>query len=250
LQKTALILFLMPFITGCAILKKENTVRTDERKNGVSYQQISALNLTNKDFNIIKAEIDIIKGSKREKMLGNIKYKEPETYLISIRNRSGIEGARILIKSDSIMVNDRINKKLYYGSTDYLNKKYGITTGILPVIIGDFIIGKDDNKIITCTKNETYINTEIGSKKIHFKIDCGKKKVTGVNIEDEITEKVLEIEFKKFEKNAYWSIARNITIKSNEEDERIEINIERLEFVMENEITFIPGKKYEKILLK
>jgi len=148
------------------------------------------------------------------------------------------------------MVNDRINKKLYYGSTDYLNKKYGITTGILPVIIGDFIIGKDDNKIITCTKNEAYINTEIGSKKIHFKIDCGKKKVTGVNIEDEITEKVVEIEFKKFEKNAYWSIARNITIKSNEEDERIEINIEKLEFVLENEITFIPGKKYEEILLK
>lgn len=240
----------MTFITGCAILKKVDNVRTDESKNGVSYKQIRALNLTNSDFNIIKAEIDIIIGSEREKMLGYIKYKEPETYLISVRNRTGIEGARILITSDTIMVNDRINKKLYYGSTDYLNRKYGITTGLLPVIIGDFIIDNDDNEIIACAKNEAYINTEIVGKKIHFKIDCEKTKVTGVNIEDVITEKMLKIEFSKFKRDAYCSIARSITIESNEEDERIEINIDRLEFVLENDITFIPGKKYEKILLK
>jgi len=250
LQRTALILFIIPFITGCAILKKETTEQAGEIKNSVSYEQIRALNITNNDFNIIKAEINIIIGNEREKMLGNIKYKEPETYLISIRNHTGIEGARILITSDSILVNDRINKKLYYGSTDYLNKKYGITIGLLPIITGDLIIDDNDSTVMECIKNAANINTDIGGKKIHYKIDCGKTKVTSVNIEDEITGKKLKIEFKKFEKDESCQIAKKITIKSNEENERIEINIEKCELGLENDITFIPGKKYEKILLK
>jgi len=240
----------MPFITGCAILKKETTAQAGEINNSVSYEQIRALNITNNDFNIIKAEIDIIIGNESEKMLGNIKYKETETYLVSIRNHTGIEGARILITSDSILVNDRINKKLYYGSTDYLNKKYGITTKLLPIIVGDFIIGDNDSTVMECSKNDANIEADIGGKKIHYKIDCGKKKITSVIIEDEITGKKIKIEYKKFEKDGVCQIARKITIKSNEEEERIEINIEKYELGLENDITFIPGKKYEKILLK
>ena len=37
------------------------------------------------------------------------------------------------------MINDRFNKKLYYGSTSYLKSKYGVTTALLPVFLGDYV---------------------------------------------------------------------------------------------------------------
>jgi len=239
------------FITGCAIVKKETVARPDGGgKKAIGYEEIKSLNITNNNFNIIKAEINIFTEGENEKLLGYIKYNNTETYLISIRNRSGIEGARILITSDSILVNDRINKKLYYGSTSYLNKKYGITTEILPIILGDFIIVNGDNRIVKCNKNTAYIDNELKGKKTHFTVDCEKMKVTSVIIEDEITERKFAIDFKKFEKYKNCYLARKITIKSSKEDERIEVNIEKFEQGVENDITFIPGKKYEKVLLK
>ena len=118
MRKNALILLLIYCITGCSVVKREtNTDFLSEENQTNSYEQIRALNITNKDFNIIKAEIDISTDNEKQKLLGSIKYKTPETYLISIRNKSGIEAARILITSDTIMINDRINKKLYYGNT-------------------------------------------------------------------------------------------------------------------------------------
>ena len=58
----------------------------------------------------------------------------PDKFLISIKSHTGIEVARIFLTGDSIMINDRINKKLYYGSTSYLKNKYGLTTAVFPVI--------------------------------------------------------------------------------------------------------------------
>ena len=71
-----------------------------------------------------------------------LKFEYPDKYLISIKSRTGIEGARIYISEDTILFNDRINKKMYYGSSLYLKRKYGLTTNFLPLIFGDIVSRK------------------------------------------------------------------------------------------------------------
>ncbi len=148
------------------------------------------------------------------------------------------------------MVNDRINKKLYYGSTNYLNKKYGITTEMLPIILGDFITNIEDGEINECEKNKAYVDDRIKGKEIKYTVDCNKMKVINLTVYDEITQTNININFRNFNKRDEYTIARNISLKADNKNERIEINIEKLEIGLKNDIIFIPGKKYEKILLR
>ena len=97
---------------------------TDYTKPGSSnvFESTKNQNITNNGFFIQKAEIEIVTGEGKEKYLASIKFEKPDKYLISVKSRTGIEGARIYISNDSILVNDRINKKLYSGNTFYLKR--------------------------------------------------------------------------------------------------------------------------------
>ncbi len=91
MQKVVVIILLVPFIAGCAALSKRKLPEAvDKEKNRVSNEEIRELNLTNNDFNVIKAEIKIINNDEKEKLIGNIKYESGGKYLISIRNKTGM----------------------------------------------------------------------------------------------------------------------------------------------------------------
>ncbi len=238
-------------ITGCSVTRKNlRTEFLDENGTKGIFEQIKALNITNSDFNIMKAEISIKNNMESRKMMGSMKYKKPGTYLISIRSQAGIEAARIFITEDTILINDRINKKLYYGSPDYLFEKYGITTSVLPIIMGDYIAnitGDEQNK---CENNYLNIKEIISSKEIIFNIDCKKKKVVDVSTIDPESGKGIVIKFEKFDKGEGVAIARNIKITDSAAETNIFIQIEKIEKGIKNEITFIPGRNYEKVLLR
>ena len=251
MQKIIGIILLLPYITGCATLKKSTITKTAGiERNKVNYQEIRGLNLSNNDFNVIKAEIIIASSEGKERLLGNIKYQDKGTFLISLRNRSGIEGARVFITNDTIIVNDRINEKLYYGSAGYLENKYGVKTSILPVIIGDFILDDSKKEIMECIKNRTYVNEIVEGKEIFYTIDCRIQKVINVVLKDRYTGKKINIELRNFIETEEYTVARNIYITNDNKEERIDINIEKLNIGLEREITFIPGRNYEKILLR
>jgi len=76
-QKIVILILFMPIITGCAAFKKSSATGTIEKdRNKISYEKIGEMNLSNNDFNIIKAEIVITSSEGKEKMLGNIKYQK------------------------------------------------------------------------------------------------------------------------------------------------------------------------------
>jgi hypothetical protein len=117
-------------IAGCSVTrnviveKHDNTYRfsSDNITESVSQQ-----NITNSGFFIEKAEIEINNDKGKEKFIANIKFELPDKYLISLKSRSGIEGARIYLSKDTILVNDRINQIEYYGTSFYIRKKYGFS---------------------------------------------------------------------------------------------------------------------------
>lgn len=250
MSKFTLIFTLLVTISGCSAVKKEEKTQIlIDADKVLALNELKKANLANNDFNIIKAEIEIINKGEKQKFIAGLKFKTPGTYLISLKSRTGIEGARIFITQDTILVNDRLNKKLYYGSPAFLKQKYGISTNILPVITGDYIEETDKgNIVIRCTKNRSLITEIIEKKEFNYTIDCKEQKVIETKINNE-TEGFILL-FGKFNDYNGKHFPQNIIIEDNNKENSININIEKIEFNLIESIEFIPGKGYEKIELK
>ena len=82
-----------------------------------------------------------------------MKYRLPGNYLVSIRNKTGMEAARVYVTHDTVLINDRIYRKLYIGSNEYLLKKYGIATNSLPLVFGDYLKGLSEVEILKDCSN-------------------------------------------------------------------------------------------------
>lgn len=198
---------------------------------------------------MIKAEIKLISDGINEKFLGNIKYKDPDRYLISIRNSAGIEGARAIITADSMKINDRLNKIYYLADRNYIYNKYGITTKLIPLVIGDYITENNYDDTIKCEKNNACINEIIEDLNIRYIVDCNIEKVIKIEIDDYIKGRYLKIECSDFKNFGDNYIAEKIIIE-NEKNEKIVIDIIKIEAAILNDIELIPGRNYDTIVLK
>jgi Domain of unknown function (DUF4292) len=250
LQKYALII-LSIILTGCSLTKR--SIQTESDKNIIDNEiisQIKDLNVTKNDFVIQKAEIEIKSEAGKEKIVGNMKFRKPGTYLLSIRGQAGIEAARILITADTILINDRINKKLYHGSPGYLLEKYGFKINMLPIIFGDFVADIYKNDTIKCVNNQAYVSSKDEDKEISYVINCARKKVYEIRLYDPVSGNMVRLKFEKFGKNTETNFARTIKIEDTSNNTTITISIEKIELGGESMINFIPGKNYEDIVLK
>jgi hypothetical protein len=239
--------------SGCSVSRKQRrTSETDtiQVPRGDIYESLINQNITNKSFFIDKAEFRI-KGSGGEKTgIATIKFKPPDKYLISIKSKAGIEIARIYLSEDSIFVNDRLSKKLYYGSTSYLKSKYGLTTAVLPLIFGDFLNENIyDNNKPDCEDGKIKMEAIIKDIKINYVVDCKYgKSILALPANEEMSGR-MKIEYGKFFMSNDIYIPGIVKISENQNNTRIEIKIKRIIFPWEGSIEFVPGKQYEKIHL-
>jgi hypothetical protein len=246
------ILGLAIVLSGCSVLKGKKTALVDSRKlSELAISDLENSNLTKNDFYIQKAEIYINNDGKQDKLLGNLKFRKSGTYLFSIRNITGIEAARILINNDSVFINDRINKKLYYGSSEDLNNKYGISFAMLPLIVGDYISYKAvENTKVECKNEKCTIEGSIRGKKILYEVDCSNSKVTNAIIYNDSDKEGLRLKMSEFVKNDSVCFPKIVAMEDLDKENKITIKINKIKFSEKEEINFIPGNKYEKILLK
>lgn len=207
-------------------------------------------NISNNNYFIQKAEIEIVTQSGKEKYLASIKFEKPDKYLISVKSRTGIEGARIYISNDSILVNDRINKKLYSGNTFYLKKKFGVSPGLLPLILGDIILEKSvkalDEK---CDENKLLTESHVKGIVLNYEIDCSKRKVKSVSQIDNFDKSVTRIRFENFFITGNNLMPRIIELDDSRFNTLVKIKIFKVETPWNGTIKFIPGKGYELIEL-
>jgi hypothetical protein len=250
LQKVTYILCVLFFLNGCSAVKKksisENEINRVPENNLL--EGIKKQNITNRSFFIQKAEVVILSEDYEQKLQATIKFSYPDKYLISLKSRTGVEVARIFITKDTILVNDRFNKKLYFGNPDNLKKKYGISNELLPVIFGDFIYEKDsliDN--IVCTDNKIDINCKLNKIRMNYIIDCKKKKIVSASQEINVETGYTDIRYENFIETGYGFIPAQIRVDFN--NYAVTVKIERIEYPWEGTIEFIPGNKYDLIKL-
>jgi len=250
LRKIVNILFVLT-ITSCTVFKQTNTnVVTDEDASfGSVARKTKNLNITNQCFLIAKAEIILSEGNQKESFIASVKFSFPDKYLISLRSKSGIEGARIYLTGDTLLINDRINRKLYYGEPDYIRKKFGISASALPLIFGDMIF-KDsgDSENLKCIDGYLNFNKAFMGLRYETSIDCKKSKmISCIQQNDKEGEQVIMRYSKYMEKgNCLFPSFINIFYR----EMNVSIKIRKVEIPWEGNLEFIAGNKYELIYLK
>jgi hypothetical protein len=214
-------------------------------------ESVARNNVSQYDFFIKKAEISVRDESYSENFNANIRFKRPDSLLISLRSKLGIEAARIFLTSDTLMINDRINKKLILGNTRNLESKYGIDFRLIFTLFGDFIIDKDDeSRKLNCV-NGIYSDTFlINGRRVDYKADCRRKKITEAYFEGSLTKGNINIGYGRYKNFGGLILPQEIRMMDDLSGLTVNIEIVSAEPGWNGKITFVAGGNYDIIYLK
>ena len=248
--KVILISTFLFLITACSVLRRNKSELYTGKTEQSSSEIITTLtteNLSAGNFYIQKADVEITRDGDKEKFMASWKYELPGKSLISIRTRTGIEIARIFLTKDTLLVNDRINRILYFGKPDYLRKNYGLVPEFLPVVLGDYIKGTVKlEEDINCNEGRASLNTAVKGIKTEYIVNCKSGKIIETDLYNEINKKQVEMRYFDFVRRTEGIIASKILIKYYEMNVEISIKIDKIENPWEGKINFIPGRGYEE----
>jgi hypothetical protein len=240
-------------LSGCSSMKKTMTnlpVKSSDDRLALT-ERTTNRNLTARDFNIVKAEVEILNNGESQKLVATVKYRKPGNYLVTIRNRTGIEAARVYITHDTVLINDRIYRKLYCGSNEYLLKKYGVATNSLPLIFGDYLSDLTEVEILKdCTNGTSEIQGYLETKELWYYIDCKEAKVSAVTISEKTGTAGMNMKFGDFRSEGNIIYPAQIMVEDILEKTQISIKIGSVDLTDSRPLEFIPGKNYERIILK
>lgn len=254
MQKTVVILVVLLLITNCSVSRlktKERSAAYDYETGSLEVNRLDEYNLTNLSFYIQKAEIEVISRGDKESLLASVKYRFPDSYLISLRTRTGIEAARVLIRSDSVFINDRINRTLYYGSRKAVIRKYGLNDDVLPVFFGDYVAsGAKVAPVYKCNNGVATIETVTDGIRAVYNIDCKSKRAVSVSVFRENGKDPVSFTFEDHNSIGNVSFGNKVTIENIYGYERVNIEYSKIEAPWEGSFVFIPGRNYEYIEVK
>jgi hypothetical protein len=249
LQKIIIILFLIFYLWSCSVTKKiSNTTSSVSKENGNVniIDNVIDRNITSAGFFIQKVEIEYVNNEGKQKYLANIKFEFPDKYLISIKSRTGIEGARIYINKDSLIVNDRINKKMYFGKSFYFRRKFGFDQSLLPLIFGDIIVAKSFPKEkYKCDDKELKFDCYVSGSGISYNIDCKKGKSTNVVLKNNYLQKNIIINYDSFKEKEGIVMPGIIELEDLQLNTKIRLKYSKIDYPWYGIVKFIPGRGYE-----
>lgn len=254
MRKIVLFAVTVLVISGCSGSRRAGKTRGEGKpvkENAITFENIVQQNISNQNYYIEKADITIDAGGSEMSFMATIKFVLPDEYLISLRMIAGIEAARIYINSDTVLINDRLNRKLYYGDPDNIGAKYGISPRLLPVIFGDFIsdeTGKGDMN--DCQNGKVFLDTFVKGAKLIYEVDCSRTKVTGLQQEGSYRNSLSELSYGNYIKSGHVLTPSLIKYTHNSSGSSVQIKIDRLIVPWDGTIEFIPGNRYEKIQLR
>jgi len=253
LRKVVIISIQCILIAGCSVTRNVIVEKPDNTNRFTSdniAESVSEQNITNGGFFIEKAEIELNNDKGKEKFIANIKFEAPDKYLISLKSRSGIEGARIYLSKDTILINDRINQIEYYGTSFYLRKKYGFSMSTLPLIFGDLVVeGNFKNNGNKCIEDRLKLECEVKGVDLNYSIDCKKRKVILVNQINNLVQPGVKIKYDRFHIIGYILVPETIELEDYQYNTSIRIKVIKIVKPWNGNLKFVPGKGYELIEL-
>lgn len=254
MQKVVIILVCIAAIAaGCSVSRRteRTTDKTVGSKLGNTIEAIVQNNLTKTDFQIQRAEIRILENNNLVHFTATIKFKKPDSVLISVRSTAGFEVARVFFTRDTLLVIDRINKKLMAGSPEILGKKYGIDPELIFVVFGDIIVDEDDKKkVINCSKEYPGNDLELYGRNVSYLIDCDKKKTMSTILNNDSRTGNVILKFNDFASLGELKYPRKIEILNDTYSVNIMIHVRKIEGHWNGKIRFVSGTGFKFVKIR
>ncbi len=238
------------FFAGCSVTGRhgKSVLGNSENEKQLKFNYNG---LTQSSFFIQRADIEVLTNNEKNSFIASVKFNRPDSFLISIRSKTGIEVARVFLTKDSVLVNDRLNKVLYYGAEEALRKKYGYGNELIYLISGGFIEDlKSKNEIFNCNNGKIYYTSNVCGRNVDYLIECKALEINTITVESTDSGKDLRINYFGKEKKEGFVFFRNIELRNINEYELVKIEIKKLVIPYEGEIEFIPGKNFEQVEIK
>ena len=225
-------------LTNCSIQHKKNSNNTLLKKWSYTTFEGKATGNYNDAFNEQSFNV-------------NFRITKNKYIWLSITGPLSIEGARILMMPDSVIIIDRLNKKIYSGSFANFQNKYKIPITfdeIQQTIVGDISNGlntencalKEDYQICTL-KNDLTIAT--------FYLNPKNYTLDKMRVKDKYSIRELTINFASYQiiNGKQFSLIKNFEISNQQEMVKLQLEFSKAEFDKPLEYNFTIPESYEKI---
>jgi hypothetical protein len=174
-----------------------------------------------------------------------MKYSSDGRYLISLRSKTGMEAFRIFISRDTVLVNDRLNKSVLYGSTLDFARISGIPASLLKISVGDVFVNQPvAAEGENCVNSEIKLNDWLAGLMVNSTIDCQKEKLKKVIVSTGSPDKYIIIDYSRYRDDRY-SVPRKVEVNDAMRSIKIIISIDKYLAPWFGEIEFIPGDGYK-----
>lgn len=241
-------------LSGCSASRKSGrTTSNSTRETAVenSMESIINNNLSKENFYIQKADIKVTQDNVSVRFTASIKFRKPDTLLIVVRSRAGIDAGRAFITKDTILINDRINKKLLVGDPEIIESKYGIDPLFIFTVLGDVILDeKEINKSLECKKGIYSSEFEMSNKTVEYTIDCSKKKAVRAYFEGDIRTGNITIDYSDIAISAGLKYPQKIEIADDLKSLNILLEIKKIESPWNGKIEFVRGSGYKVVKIR
>jgi hypothetical protein len=255
LQKIAYIFLIISLLlSGCSTTRRGGVTNGKIGNSTIAENSLELIyrnNLSNNDFNIQKAEINVIQDNISVKFIADIKFRRPDTMMITVRSRTGIEAGRAFITKDTLIIKDRFNKKLLIGKPEVLAKKYGIDPSFLFTVIGDIVVEEKDRTILLeCVKGEFKKEYDIHGRSVEYIIDCQRKKLKQAYFEGDINSGNITIDLSDIKNEGKVIYPGRIEINDDLKSVGIIMEIKKIESPWKGRIGSIAGQGYKVIKIR
>jgi hypothetical protein len=248
LYKAGIIGLFVVFISaGCATTEKATGISSERQQRAVKdvLQKVAGKNITGAGFFIRKGKITTESESGRISLYFTMKYSVDGKYLISIRSKTGMEAFRVFLSTDTILVNDRLNRTVLYGNARDFGRITGIPAALLKISVGDIFY---NNPVIqegeNCSNNEIKLKDYFQGLIVNSTIDCKAEKLKSIVVSTGSPDLFITIDYRKFRDDNY-SVPKKVEVNDAGRKIKIIISIEKYLAPWVGEIEFIPGSGYK-----
>lgn len=255
MRKIILISVLMAIMSlSCSVSKRRKTEYgpSYESKTGsYALKEILKNNLSNGNFYIQRADVRLTQENVSVNFNASIKFRMPDSMLVSVKTKTGLEAGRALITGDTIIINDRINKTVIIDDAKSISRKYGIDPDYIFVLLGDLIINESETiRNIDCSKGMTLPRLQISNNKIEYTIDCSKGKIVKAFFEGDIRSGNIIINYSDFLSVGSTRFPERIEISDDLKNVSILIVIKKIDMQWEGPLKLVTGSGYKTVRIK
>lgn len=223
---------------------------------GFKFKPRSTLTIEEVNFEYLstRSKIKFKSPNDKSKATASIRIKKDSLIWFTLSNGVGIEGARGKITQDSIVLMDRINKKIYRYSMAGLSQelKFDLSYELFQsVIIGDMPIAPSKTDDIVEKNNNFFVTQIIGDMRISSLVTAKNRRLENLLAGTTKNSNTLELKYSGFQplENKPFAYKALMTITAFEDGKKqetiIDIEHKRVEIEEELPFPFVIPSRYE-----